>query len=829
MAYNTIPTSNSGTPNDTAPEAAQRDFKFRRIVILGILLAAVFAMVPFYPADLDYYAGGLGPEAVSRNHLGAIGAYFGWFMLVTLGLSSYLLLGIALVCSLRRLIWRGKLRRSSLSYFLAIPLLSFGTSLLLGLSPDAFSGLTNSLNISSMPGGVIGHLFCAPGSGWLFILLNYTGCLLIAVPIILISLGIIWLYDWSELTHSFLQILQRTRSDATPSPNEAVPAASDSTWQPPAPEPQDAPANWSGTPTLTRPRMGGFQGRRAGGHQSTIEAAAPSQHPNYDPVAPKPSPRQPDLPVMPPTPPEAPPPPPPRPADSATVYGNYTLPPISLFTPPKNMNQITSAAEIESRIQTIQRTLDDFNIDAEVINAIPGPQITLFEIQMGIGVRPEELSKIESTLLMNLRVKTLRLLLPIPGRDCAGVEVPNQTPITVTAYELFSSPQWQNNHMDIPLMLGKNISGEPIIIDLADLPHLLVAGSTGAGKSVTMNLMILSMLLRFRPDDLKFIMFDPKFLEFAPYGTIPHMLTPIINEPEQVGLVLRWAVSEMNRRYRQLKAVAHLAKNLLEFNRRPPSDEVIYDETGEPVPDKLPFIVIIIDELADIMLRAQKEVDNLLAQLAAKSRAAGIHLIIATQRPDSHVITGVVRANFICRVALKVTDLVNSRIILDQKGAEKLLGKGDMLYKSKINIERLQSGYASNAEISSVVQFCSAQGAPEFNPSIEAALNAQEEAKEGGNEGNVASRPEGGIDGDDLISRALDALAITKKPTISNLQRRLGIGYNKAASLMEELEDLGYVGPQPPSGMREIYWDAFPSNNNYPVAENDSSSDLDSP
>lgn len=492
------------------------------------------------------------------------------------------------------------------------------------------------------------------------------------------------------------------------------------------------------------------------------------------------------------------------------------------------MNQITSAAEIESRIQTIQRTLDDFEIDADVVNAIPGPQITLFEVQMGIGVRPEELGKIESTLLMNLKVKTIRLLLPIPGRNCAGIEVPNQTPIVVTAYELFSSPQWQNNRMDIPLVLGKNISGEPIIIDLAELPHLLVAGSTGSGKSVTMNLMILSMLLHFRPDELKLIMFDPKFVEFAPYSMIPHMLTPIINEPEQVGMVLRWAVNEMNRRYRQLKAVAHLAKNLLEFNRLPPRDEVIYDETGEPVPDKLPFIVIIIDELADIVIRAQKEVDSLLAQLAGKARAAGIHLIIATQRPDSKVITGVVKSNFICRIALQVTDLINSRVILDQKGAEKLLGKGDMLYKSKVNTERLQSGYASNEEISSVVKFCSAQGAPEFDPSIEAALTAQENAKEGGAEGNAASRTDGGMDGDDLISRALDALAITKKPTISNLQRRLGIGYNKAASLMEELEDLGYVGPQPPSGMREIYWDAFPNTGNY-HADNDFSGDLDSP
>ena len=827
MAFHTQTTSTLESPGASSPELAQRDFKFRRILVLGLLLTAIAAMVSFHPADLDYYAGGLGPGAVSHNHLGAIGTYFGWFMLVTLGLSSYLLLALALLCSLRRLIWRGKLRRSSPGYFLAIPLFSFGISLMLGLDPNAFSRLTSALNISQMPGGVVGHLFCAPSSGWLFVMLNYTGCFLIAISITLVSLGIIWLHDWSELARSLSQYLQRNRASDEPSPNENA-------ARPPAGAPSESPLEQSqisseascASPILTRPRPGGFQGRRAGGQASAPSSPLPS-HPTYDPVAPKPSLQQPDLPVMQPT-----PPPPPTPAVTPpppSSNGPYTLPPIGLFKPPENLNQITSAAEIESRIQTIQRTLDDFNIDAEVINAIPGPQITLFEIQMGIGVRPEELGKIESTLLMNLKVKTIRLLLPIPGRDCSGVEVPNQTRITVTAYELFSSPQWQNNRMDIPLMLGKNISGDPIIIDLADLPHLLVAGSTGSGKSVTMNLMILSILLHFRPDELKLIMFDPKYLEFAPYSTIPHMLTPIINEPEQVGLVLRWAVNEMNRRYRQLKAVAHLAKNLLEFNRLPPRDEVIYDETGEPVPDKLPFIVIIIDELADIMARAQKEVDTLLAQLAGKARAAGIHLIIATQRPDSKVITGVVKSNFICRIALQVTDLINSRVILDQKGAEKLLGKGDMLYKGKLNIERLQSGYASNAEISSVVQFCSAQGAPEFDPSIEAALTAQEDAKEGGNDGIGGDKAEGGIEGDDLVSRALDVLALTKKPTISNLQRRLTIGYNKAASLMEELEDLGYVGPQPPSGMREIYWDAFPTHGSSSFARNDSGEDLDSP
>ncbi|MBQ4481307.1 MAG: DNA translocase FtsK 4TM domain-containing protein, partial [Victivallales bacterium] len=298
MALHTQTASNSESSDVASPELAQRDFKFRRIVILGILLVAIFAMVPFFPADLDYYAGGLGPEAFPRNHLGAIGAYFGWFMLVTFGLSSYLLLMLALLCSLRRLLWRGKLRRSSPSYFLAIPLFSFGTSLLLGLTPDAFSTLTSSLNIAQMPGGVTGHLFCAPGSGWLFVLLNYTGCLLIAVSIILVSLSIIWLHDWSELTRCLAQHLQRNSPlDEQSSNVNTVASPAEGSTEAPQDNSRTAREEPAASPVLTRPRTGGFQGRRSGG-LSTTPSPSLQSHPTYDPVAPKPAPQQPELPSM---------------------------------------------------------------------------------------------------------------------------------------------------------------------------------------------------------------------------------------------------------------------------------------------------------------------------------------------------------------------------------------------------------------------------------------------------------------------------------------------------------------------------------------------------
>ena len=805
--------------NAAPSNAADRSFKFRRIVILGCLIAACFALVPFYPTDLDFYAGGLGENAFPRNHLGAIGTYFGWSMLMTLGLSSYLLLAAALLCSLRRLVWRGKLRRSSWKYFLALPLLAFGTSLLLGLFPDALAPLTSALNIRQLPGGVLGQLLCAPGSGLLFVLLNYTGCMIVAALLVSVGLGTIWLYDWAEIFHDLAVVLQRNHDPADElAPQSAVeqpttaPAVPETPPTPPAAQPQPV--------TPPAPRRMGFQGRRAGAQQPTV---APPQHPTYDPVAPKPHyhvPVQPEL----PTPTPAPPPPPTAtaPTFQAPTESGYVLPGINLFNPPKGNRTAVSAEEINSRIEVIQRTLDDFGVDATVINAVPGPQITLYEIEMGNGIKPDELNKLHSTLLMNLQVTSIRLLTPIPGRPYAGVEVPNKQLVTVTAYELFTSQKWLGNNKDIPLMLGKNISGQPVVIDLAKAPHLLVAGSTGSGKSVTMNMMIQSILLRFSPDQLKLIMFDPKYLEFAAYSKIPHLLSPVINEPQQVGTVLHWACDEMNRRYRQIATVG--AKKIQEFNARPHSDEVLFTERGEEVPQRLPYIVIIIDELADIMAQAQKEVDHALGLLAGKARAAGIHMIIATQRPDAKVITGVVKANFPWRIALQVTDLTNSRVIMDQKGAEMLLGKGDMLLKGESREpERIQSGFASNEEIAAVVRFCSDQAQPVFDESIQAAIEAQKAAAQGGRAGADEEAEPGsfGTGGNDLISRAVEAIVTTKRPTISNLQRRLGIGYNRAATLIEELEDLGYVGPQPASGMREIYWDNLPTDGGAPSALDD--------
>ncbi len=430
-----------------------------------------------------------------------------------------------------------------------------------------------------------------------------------------------------------------------------------------------------------------------------------------------------------------------------------------------------------------------------------------------------KLNSLATNLTMNLMLREgqkVRIIPNIPGKRCAGIEVPNTHRQIVTANELFSSKEWQCTKKQLPLMLGKNITGERVIMDLADAPHLLVAGATGMGKSVCINLMIQSMLLRFAPEELRMILVDPKFMEFNIYKHIPHLLTPVINDPQKVGLVLRWAVNEMNRRCQVLAMVN--CKNLYEFNhRRKNPNETPVDMDGNPFPEKLPFIVIIIDELADIMICAKKEVEPAIQMLAQKARAAGIHLLLSTQRPDKDVVTGLIKANLPIRIALGVKDVTNSRIILDEPGAESLMDKGDMLYKGKSTTQRLQCGFVTNSEIETVCRICAAQAMQVFDGDVEAALqardNEEEMSKNAGKYGNGGGSADSDS-GNDLTSQALNAMLChpKKAPTISFFQMALRIGYGRSKRLVEELEDAGYIGPllDERSGKREIYWSNFP-------------------
>ena len=495
----------------------------------------------------------------------------------------------------------------------------------------------------------------------------------------------------------------------------------------------------------------------------------------------------------------------------------YQLPPIDLLL---TQNTIAEADvdEMNDAAKKIQNTLDAFFIDADVTGFQRGPRITLYKITVARGVKVEAVAHIANDLAMALSATSLRILAPMPGHDYVGIEVPNQKSDLVRCGAAIDSETFRYHKGQIPIVLGRNVEGKDIIIDLARTPHLLVAGATGSGKSVCLNNILISLLYRFPPEDLRLILVDPKIVEMSVYNKLPHLVVPVITDVELVVMALRWVIYEMEHRYAMLAKVG--VRNLESFNNRPASPEPVYDDDHNEIPQKLPFIVVIIDEMADIMLTARQDVETCLARIAQLSRAVGIHCIIATQRPSVNVITGVIKANFPTRIAFQVASQIDSRTIIDGKGAESLLGRGDMLYKASdgLRMQRLQGAMITDAEIEHIVDFCAAQGNAELNFDVIKSVAAKPQPADG--EDGIG---EGGFDGTDdddngqeaLIRAAVEIIVNDRKASISYIQRRLKIGYNKAASVIEILEKRNIIGPQIGTAPREILIDspddAFPA------------------
>jgi DNA segregation ATPase FtsK/SpoIIIE, S-DNA-T family len=510
-------------------------------------------------------------------------------------------------------------------------------------------------------------------------------------------------------------------------------------------------------------------------------------------------------------------------AMASAVPADYKLPPVELLNA-VGITTVSDPREVEAKKHILQETLESFGIDATVGDATCGPRVTLFEIKPAPGVKVERISSLANNIAMNLKAESLRILTPIPGKDSVGIEVPNQVSAMVQLRELLESLYFKGSRAAIPIALGKNIQGQPVIMDLNRAPHLLIAGATGSGKSVCMNTLILSLLFRFRPDQLKLIMVDPKKVEFSGYNSLPHLITPVVTDNKKVPIALRWAINQMEWRYEILSRVG--VRDIDGFNSRKKGEPVL-DAAGNPIPDKLPYIVIIIDELADIMMTSKAEVETSLARIAQLARAVGMHAVIATQRPSVNIITGVIKANFPTRIAFQVSSVVDSRTILDGKGAESLLGRGDMLFKPPggSRLERTQGALISDEEIAKVVQFVSAQAQPQFVDDIFATIPEGEEesdsddeaprassrgarpsfsANQGSQDDNLSTSDDEGDDDESLIKRAIEVLLRDRRATTSHLQRRLRIGYNKASLIIEELERRGIVGPQIGQNPREI-------------------------
>lgn len=497
------------------------------------------------------------------------------------------------------------------------------------------------------------------------------------------------------------------------------------------------------------------------------------------------------------------------------VGEGYKLPPLELLDPADGQLFKVDTETLQANSLILQKKLEDFGVEGEVVAVRPGPVITMYEFKPAPGVKVRRIVMLADDLAMALRAVSVRILAPIPGESVVGIEIPNPRRELVYLREVIESEAYRNTDSKITLALGKDIGGTPFATDLAKMPHLLVAGATGTGKSVSINAMILSILYKSSPQDVQFIMVDPKMLELTVYEDIPHLLVPVVTDPKKAAAALFWAMDEMDRRYRLMRDKG--ARNIDNYNRtlereagkKPVIDLLEADDEQEAnhalggklsqdaplVHEKLPRIVIIIDELADLMMTVGRDIEEYITRLAQKARAAGIHLILATQRPSVDVITGLIKANFPARISFQVTSRVDSRTILDSMGGEKLLGNGDLLFlpPGTARLVRVHGAFVSDQEVRRVMKFIKQQGKPSYRPEV---LEAKKE---------IDSAAAADEEYDEMYDQAVAIVTETQQASISMVQRRLRVGYNRAARMIEQMERDGVVGPADGAKPREVY------------------------
>ena len=461
------------------------------------------------------------------------------------------------------------------------------------------------------------------------------------------------------------------------------------------------------------------------------------------------------------------------------------------------------AGDVEQNARTIKNTLSEFNIEVEMEAANIGPRVTQYTLVPQSGVKLSRIENLSDNIALNLAAEAIRVEAPIPGKRAVGIEIPNLKSADVRLYSVLDSKEWKNSHDPLTFAIGKDISGHPVVGNLAKMPHLLIAGQTGSGKSVMMNALLTSLLYRHSPSELKLIMVDPKVVEMTAYEDIPHLLTPIINDSEKALSALRWAVNEMERRYRVL--ADEKIKEIKSYNKHVISkNEKIKKSTPEGEEPELlkplPYIVIVVDELADLMMVASKDVEAMIVRIAQKARAVGIHLVLATQKPVVSVVTGLIKGNVPSRIAFKVAANGDSRTILDRGGAEKLLGYGDMLFymNGASNLKRVQGAWVTDEEVLRVTNFIRSQGPPQYNDEV-ISQPVQAPSSMGGVVMNGGSSSV-----DETFETAVKIVIEARKASTSYLQRRLGIGYSRAAKLIDDMEDKGIVGPPNGSKPREV-------------------------
>ncbi|WP_437206702.1 DNA translocase FtsK [Planctomicrobium sp. SH664] len=490
-----------------------------------------------------------------------------------------------------------------------------------------------------------------------------------------------------------------------------------------------------------------------------------------------------------------------KPAPATQIFGQVDLPPIEILEEAEEFPFELLAAKAQQAAATLERTFEQFGLKVKVTEIDTGPVVTQFELDLEPGLRVSKVSNLQDDLAIALRVPAVRVVSPIPGKNTVGVEVPNEKQVTVRMKELITACGDKSNAMRIPIYLGKDVSGRPMVVDLAKMPHLLIAGRTGTGKSVCLNTLITSILMTRTPDDVRMLMIDPKMVELSPYTRIPHLMNPVITDMKKAEAVLAWAVDKMEERYDLLAKVG--VRHLDSYNKLG-KEEVLDrlqinpdDAEADAIPERMPYIVIIADEMADLLMTSGKEVESHIIRLAQKSRAVGIHLVLATQKPTVDVITGLIKSNLPARISFQVASRVDSRVVLDEMGAERLLGNGDMLYLAPgtSNLTRAQGTYISDEEVNAVIDFYS-DYPPQYSPEIEQATKAALAAK--------AKDSDGPRERDDMYDEAVEVVIREGRGSVSLLQRALGVGYGRGARMIDHMAEDGIVGNYNGSKCREV-------------------------
>lgn len=803
-----MPKSMTSSPTQSLRRTGRREIIGLSLLAFSVLLG--LSLISYRPHDISIYQSP--PNHPTANIIGLVGAWSAYLLFLLLGLAGYVLPVVLAVQGVLCLAGDEHVPGLKLGHKLAwMSLLLICAACLLELMHAPVSRMAAELNLA-FAGGALGHLL---GSRVLIRLMGEVGTgILIAFLVLMAS---VCLFDF-EIAPFFrdpkgvlgpwwqkvIRMLSPGGTGELAEPEAFRPTgpASKKRPKPPKPEPEAeppadplfpepvSPLDWNdpepepipGPPETPEPPPAKAEPSIFKRASSSPTKESPSTVPASGGL---------DAGIL--------------HADVDSATGQvWTLPPLT-FLQEVTGGVAPDAARDEYLRQLLERTLNEFGVEAKITEVNRGPVVTSFEVLPAPGVRVEKIAGLSNNLALALKAESIRVQAPIPGKGVVGIEVPNGKSSVVFARQIIGGPEWEKakdwrrGKIALPLCLGVDVSGNTLVGDLADMPHLLIAGATGSGKSVCMNSLLAGLLMSRTPEQLRLILVDPKIVEFTAYRDLPHLVVPVITDPKKVGLGLRWAITEMEKRYKLFAKVG--VRNIRGYNTRVVAKQGdlfgMDDEPKEKHPETLPYIVVVIDELADLMMVAQAEIENYIARLAQLSRAVGIHMILATQRPSVNVITGTIKANFPSRIAFQVAQKTDSRTILDAIGADKLLGKGDMLFlaPSSAKLQRAQGAWTSDEEIAKIVEFIKAQGTPDYENNVTEKLTS-----------SVPDLPSQDED-DDLIEQAVEVIRQTRRASTSSLQRRLRIGYNRAARLMDQLEEKGVIGPPQGSDPREILID----------------------